>query len=106
MASQRYAEYLRSLYDRWSIPISEEPGAPMVTSLHDGLDWVQVHAPRSFFEELAQEVSEGNLENLHKWLVVWSVARKDPDPTLCGKPTKLGNPCHTTRPCRHHRGDG
>lgn len=102
MANKRYADYLNDLYDSWAIAASDEPDAPMVTSLHDGLDWVQVHAPRAFFEKLAQQVAEGDLEELHTWLTVWAMARKEPDPTRCGKPTKLGNPCHTVKPCRHH----
>lgn len=96
------SEYFADLYDKWSIPISDEPGSEQVTSLHDGLDWVQVHAPRSFFEELARLVAEGDTAEMEKWLLVWAMARKDPDPHKCGAPTRNGHPCHHNRPCRHH----
>jgi len=96
--SERWAE----LYDPWSIPMHDEPDAPLVTSLHDGLDWVQVHAPREFFEHLAKELEEGRTADLEKWLLVWSMPRKDLDHTLCGAPTNRAAPCHFTRPCPYH----
>lgn len=105
MADKSYTDYFSQLYDKWAIPTSDEPGAPLVTSLHDGLDWVQVHAPRSFFQELADQVARGDMDDLEKWLMVWSTERKEPNPDLCGAPTKQGNPCHHNRPCRYHKGD-
>ena len=96
------AEHFAALYDKWSIPLSADPDAEQVTALHDGLDWVQVHAPRSFFEELAQQVEAGDTDDLMKWLLVWSMPRMEPDPGKCGAPTRMGHPCHHDRPCRHH----
>lgn len=100
------AEFFADLYDKWAIPVSDEPGAPLVTSLHDGADWVQVHAPRAFFEELAAKLEEGDTDDLHKWLHVWAMPRKEPNPDLCGAPTRQGSPCHYDKPCRHHGGGG
>lgn len=96
------AEHFALLYDKWSIPITDEPGAPEVTSLHDGLDWVQVHAPRAFFAQLAEALEQGDTAEVEKWLLVWSMPRKEPDPARCGAPTRMGHPCHHTNPCRHH----
>lgn len=96
------ADYFNDLYDKWSIPMSDEEDAPDVTSLHDGLDWVQVHAPRQFFAELAARVAAGDLSDLEKWLMVWATPRQEPDPMKCGAPTRMGSPCHHDRPCRHH----
>lgn len=99
---KKRSDYLADLYDRWSIPMSDEPDAPEITSLHDCLDWVQVHAPRVFFEELAAQVEAGDTDDLMKWLTVWATARKEPDPLKCGAPTRMGHPCHYDRPCSHH----
>lgn len=96
------AEYFADLYDRWSIPLGDEPGADQVTSLHDGLDWVQVHAPRWFFERLAEALERGDTAEMEKWLLVWSMPRKEPDPTRCGAPTRMGSRCHQDAPCRYH----
>jgi hypothetical protein len=96
------AEVFNDLYDSWQIPVSDEPGAPLVTSLHDGVDWVQVHAPREFFQRLADELAQGRLADVEKWLMVWGMERKELDRSLCGSPTRRGIPCHFTRPCRHH----
>lgn len=96
------AQHLADLYDKWSIPMSDAPDAELVTSLHDGLDWVQVHAPRVFFEGLAAALEEGDTAELEKWLLVWATPRKEPDPAKCGAPTRMGNPCHHDQPCRHH----
>lgn len=96
------SQYFADLYDKWSIPISDEDGSEEVTSLHDGLDWVQVHAPRSFFEGLAEALEAGDTGELEKWLLVWAMPRKEPDPRKCGAPTRNGHPCHHDRPCRHH----
>lgn len=95
-------EVFRNLYDPWSIPMSDEEGAPQVTCLHDGLDWVQIHAPRRFFEELADKLAAGDTADLEKWFTVWAMPRKEPDPSLCGAPTDKGIPCHFSRPCPHH----
>lgn len=96
--AERFAEQ----YDRWSVPLTDEPDGPEMTALHDGLDWVEIHAPRQFFEELAEQVEAGDTDGLMKWLAVWAMARKEPNPFLCGAPTRRGNPCHHERPCRHH----
>ena len=95
-------EKFYDLYDPWAIPMDDEPEAPLVTSLHDGLDWVQVHAPREFFEKLADDLERGETADLEKWLTVWSMARKERDHTLCGAPTNRAAPCHFSRPCPHH----
>lgn len=102
--SKAPGEFFAELYDKWAIPVSDEPDAPMVTSLHDGLDWVQVHAPRSFFEELGRRVAAGDTQDVLKWLSVWGMARKEPDPSRCGAPTLTGSPCHCEKPCKYHRG--
>lgn len=98
----RPSEVMERLYDRWQIPTGEDPDAPLVTMLHDGADWVEMHAPRSFFQELQRQLEQGQLNNIEKWLMVLSMARKEPDPKLCAAPTKRGNPCHMETPCRHH----
>lgn len=96
------SETFQNLYDAWAIPMSDEPDAPNVTSLHDGLDWVQVHAPREFFQHLADELEAGRTDDLAKWLMVWAMARKEEDRSLCGAPTNRAAPCHYTRPCPYH----
>lgn len=95
-------EKFNDLYDPWAIPMDDSPDAPLVTSLHDGLDWVQVHAPREFFEHLADELEAGRTDDLEKWLTVWAMARKERDHSLCGAPTNRAAPCHFSRPCPHH----
>jgi hypothetical protein len=76
----------------------------VVTSMHDGADWVQLHAPRALFEHLAQALDDGDLDEVGKWLAVWASDRQSRDPDICGKPTLQGSPCHyNTGPCPYHR---
>lgn len=96
------AEYFALIYDKWSIPITDEPGAELATALHDGLDWVQVHAPRAFFQHLADALERGDTAEVEKWLLVWSMPRMEAQPGKCGAPTQMGSPCHWDTPCRHH----
>lgn len=96
------SEVFAELYDPWAIPMSDEEGAPEVMCLHDGLDWVQVHAPRAFFQELLEQIERGETDDLVKWATVWATPRKEYDPSLCGSPTNRGIPCHFTRPCPYH----
>lgn len=96
------SQHLAERYDRWALPADDTPGAPLVTALHDGADWVEIHAPRAFFEKLAEALERGDSVEVEKWLLVWAMARKEPNPNLCGAPTHRGNPCHYERPCPRH----
>jgi hypothetical protein len=98
-------KFFRKLFEVWEIPLGEEDDAPVVTSLHDGLDWIELHAPRSFFEHLRNCLVRGDYGEVEKWLAVWSTQLMESDPSLCGARTRKGGPCHYSKPCKHHHTD-